>query len=234
MEMFFNSDEIRLHIKSVHSMSSNAYIDRFERLESKPAEIHCFLCDHEMKRNIFAINKHLEACHDMDVLKYGRKFKLRQHEITFQQYEGQEVKKKQPEIKKIAQSVVSPPLERKRIRPCPASKKSSSSDVQSPEDPLPPKKSRISTTSKKWYHGTEYKCQICLEVHYSSSALISHLTASHEMDSQVYRIKYGRFATMTVYYSCKICGNGVIHLQDTIARYKSNVNTFLFNSSVSF
>ena len=71
----------------------------------------------------------------------------------------------------------------------------------------------------EWYHGTEYKCQICLDVFYGSLDLVDHLTNWHGVESSAYRSKYGRFATRTVYYKCKVCNCGIIHLQDTIKRY---------------
>ena len=91
MAMFFLSDQIRLHIKRAHKMSSDDYIDLYQQLESKSAILNCFICNQEMKRNLFAINKHVEERHQMNILKYGKKFRLTEHKISYQTYKDSDM-----------------------------------------------------------------------------------------------------------------------------------------------
>ena len=86
--MFFISDYIRLHIKNMHKMTSDDYIDKYEKLESKSARLSCMICNEDMKHNLFAIDKHTEENHQIDALTYGTKYKLVNHTVTFQQYEA--------------------------------------------------------------------------------------------------------------------------------------------------
>lgn len=204
MAMFFLSEKIRLHIKHEHKMSSDNYIHLYQKLESKSRVLSCFICNEDMKRNLFAINKHLEDVHNMDILKYEKKFYLTVHEVAYETFEAKV--KVEPRSLKVKQG-----------KPCPASKRKSTSYLEAATSAMPEKKAKL-TTVKEWHQGTEYKCQICLDMFYETGTLVDHLMEAHKMAGRDYRAKYGRFSTRTVYYRCKICNHGMIHLEDTIQR----------------
>ena len=159
MEMFFISDYIRLHIKQVHKMTSDEYIDKYEQLESKSASLSCFICNQDVKRNLFAINKHMEMNHDMDVLAYGHKYRLKKYAVTFMRRFGSTEAVDTPASALLTQSSAkkrSVPRENTgliKVRPGPKSKKAKITQMTLP-------KTKVVTKRLKWYQGSEYQLSL--------------------------------------------------------------------------
>ena len=88
-------------------MTSDDYIHKYDKLESKSATFVCRICSKDMKRNLFAINQHMELEHGMGALEYGDEDELERHSITYQQFE--ELKKAQRKTISCSESPESVP-----------------------------------------------------------------------------------------------------------------------------
>ena len=212
MEMFFVSDYLRLHIKNSHKMTSDDYIDKHDQLESKSMTISCMICNHVMKRNLFAINKHVESQHNMDVIRYGKKFRLPKYKVNYLGYPSKEegAIAADPDGEEAAAPVKRPSLVLGN-KPGPKSKKAK---ISGPK-PIPAKVVK----HLRWFEGSEYGCRICSDVLFSEEDLKDHLKEKHSSMAKSYLDKQKEsLITQERLYKCQVCDEDVNHTMDHITR----------------
>lgn len=90
------------------------------------------------------------------------------------------------------------------------------SQVDSKEDVLRQAQLPPEPPEKKWYHGTEYRCQVCTGLFYKVNALILHVREWHARTIQDYKTEFGDLKTKQLEYTCQVCEKPVGHEQDII------------------
>ena len=70
----------------------------------------------------------------------------------------------------------------------------------------------------KWYLGSQFQCQICMNVFYASKDLSTHLKKSHSYETDNYQKIYGSLLTKAETYRCQVCDGDVDHDEKSIYR----------------
>ena len=98
------------------------------------------------------------------------------------------------------------------------SKKRKANDVVEPYTSEPDLKKFYTMERKLWYDGTEYQCQICSEIFFQVSALMTHILSEHKMSKDGYISKYKKLVTSEAVYMCQVCNEMVEHTKLSISR----------------
>ena len=140
-------------------MKIDEYINKFDKFETKVVTIACKICKKEVKRNFAAVCAHLTKEHEgIKIEKYEEKFKLKPYDLHFPVPPN--LAKKRPIEEQEMKAV-----ENKKARivePKTPSKPKKSVGVQIVKEVKNPETAQ----EKKWFHGCEFKCQICYQVYY--------------------------------------------------------------------
>lgn len=223
-------------------MTSDAYMDRYDQLETKSASLQCQICQVDIKRNFLAIKKHLHGFHSMDIDQYGKKYHLKKYEVTIKMKAAPstdgnctksdaaiaqilamdneiEVKKEQ---KRLGPKSKTKPIHAFKpttpcIQPGPKSRKrkaNASEQLATPE----PNLKRPVIKKKMWFDGTEYQCHICSEMFFQMSSFVNHILSEHNLSEDDYIDRFKKIVTTEAVYICQICNETVEHTKIGITR----------------
>ena len=188
-------------------MTSDDYINKYGQLESKSVSLSCIICNKDIQRNLYAINKHMEMNHDMDVLAYGTKYRLREYEVTFMGLLGRGEEPLRTHSKKRSYPEESNGL-KGLVGPMRKKGKMIEQNIAGPQ---------FITKHLKWYQRSEYQCQMCFEMFFRSEELLQHVENMHSWKGQKYADRYGELQTRSHFYTCQVCDEPVDHSMEAIA-----------------